>query len=181
MLSPRQQLAAQLLAGGLMGRQVAEQCHVGEKTVSVWRQLPEFKQELAKCQHELLAEARAKLLGAATATITNLAAISAQGEDLTAAVAAGKALLTHLRLNPHGNDAGIENHIGRSSELPQHHQAALQAIEAYQAGYDTDESFISYLNAQEYLDDPEAIEALTSDSEFLQRTLRDYQEWIKTA
>ena len=47
-MNEKQQLAIQLLSTGKTGAQVAEQLQVTAKTVSTWRQNPEFQAELNK-------------------------------------------------------------------------------------------------------------------------------------
>ena len=177
MLTPRQRMAAQMLAGGATCKQTADAFNVTPTTVSVWRRVEEFRQEIANNQAAILAEARARLLNAATGAIDTLSAITLSGSE-EQRVQAAKAILNQCKLTPSVNDFGIETAIGRSEDLPDAHQVAVQAIEAYQAGYTTDAGWIEYLEAQDLLEDQEALQALTEDSDFLSRTLSDYRQWV---
>lgn len=176
MISPRQKLAAALLAGGSTSKQTAETIGVNPCTISVWQRIDEFRQEIANNQAAILAEARARLLNAATGAIDTLSAISLSGSE-EQRVQAAKAILNQCKLTPSVNDFGIETAIGRSEDLPDAHQVAVQAIEAHQAGYSIDDGWIEYLEAQDLLEDPEALQALTEDHDFLSRTLSDYRQW----
>src|SRR5262245_10971736 len=52
-LSPRQRLAARLLASGDRPRRIAKRLHVDEKTVWTWRKLPKFQRLCEKYWQDL--------------------------------------------------------------------------------------------------------------------------------
>lgn len=177
MLSPRQLVAVELLAGGKPGRAVAKTIQVHESTLSNWRRCHEFQQALSNKQHEIVAELRAGLLEASRTAISTLTRVSAQADDPMASVAASKAILQHSRLVPESSQgvSGAELCLQPSVDLPDSIQCALSDLESYAAGQPLDDNpLIAYLDSQGLLD-PEPLNLLISDMSFLAHQLAEFQ------
>ena len=179
MLSRRQKLAAEMLAGGATGRQVAKELSIHESTISNWRKVREFQSELANRQAQLIHELRSRLLQGADTGIAALIRVAGQSEDLSAATAAAKALLSHARLMPEsaGGLAGCDLATGPTSDMAPAAQSALQDLESHLDGISQESAWLDYLQDQDLLDDGECITALIEDHDFLSRTLSDYRQW----
>lgn len=179
MLSRRQKLAAEMLAGGATGRQVAKELSVHETTICNWRKVQEFQTELANRQAQLIHELRSRLLQGSDTAIAALVRLAAQEEDLPSAVQACKCLLTHSKLmpEPFNGLSGADLSTGPVNDMPQGQQDALQQLEQHLDGYSVESDWVHYLSAVDLLNDQDAITALVEDADFLTKTLADFKDW----
>lgn len=171
MISDRQRRACELLASGKSGVETAKLVGVTHWTISHWRRCEAFQREIANRHHEQVQELRAQLLGAAQTAISTLGRVCMQDQDLPAAVAAAKGILTHTRLVAESSQGvcGLELSLGQPSDLPDHLQAAINEIEqALSGGEDT--RFTAYLRGIGALEGDQ-LEALLSDQRYLEHTL----------
>ena len=179
MLSRRQKLAVEMLAGGVTGRAVAKELSIHESTISNWRKVQEFQSELANRQAQIIGELRSRLLQGSDVAIAALVRISGQDQDLSAATAAAKALLSHARLMPEsaGGLSGADLATPPVIDLTQGQQDAIQQIEQHLDGYAPESAWLDYLSQHDMLDDADCTRALVEDADFLSRTMCDFKEW----
>lgn len=118
-LNPRQRLAAQLLATGHTGRQVAHALDVSAATVSGWRQQPQFHDYFICLANQVESETLGSVAG------LRLRAVERLGELIEdSSVIAIRAAIAILQANPCSQDRNCEKRCvatsrrSRSSPLP---------------------------------------------------------------
>jgi hypothetical protein len=88
--------AAAFLASGLTARATAAKVRVSERTISVWRDDPEFVRLIALYQTRLISRSLGKLAGAASKAVQTLSACLESGDGDGVRVRAAVAILDQL-------------------------------------------------------------------------------------
>jgi hypothetical protein len=100
-ISPKQIIAASVIATGSNKKEAAIAANVTPQTISKWMQLPEFEALINQIKLDLLKEAQDKLRGLVSQAILTLASLIKDSENDRIRLETAKYILNTINIAPH--------------------------------------------------------------------------------